>query len=166
MSSAFSFQWHLCDVFKVTYLISFDTIHYHLDSSLAHYFHRASLSTLNWNNIRGILNACLYFCSFWMHDKCGFIQIFILFHPVMEQLSCMSWRFFFFFFVENPIFYLCFNWLFFSFLKSWIVRDFQCRYEWGHFRGQRVCAFRALFQQKAQIQLCNFQSNYCWVCII
>lgn len=26
MSSALSFQWHLCDVFKVTYLISFDTI--------------------------------------------------------------------------------------------------------------------------------------------
>lgn len=60
MSSAFSFRWHLCDVFKVTYLISFDTIHYHLDSSLAHYLHRASSPTLKRNNKRGFLSlACI-----------------------------------------------------------------------------------------------------------
>ena len=94
MSSALSFQWHLCDVFKVTYLISFDTIDYHL-----HYLHSASLPTVfkqekkkNKRDFFFFPSLILHFvAAFQTHDSRGFILIFILFvHPVSAQLSCMS----------------------------------------------------------------------------
>lgn len=152
MSSAFSFQGHLCDVFKVTYLISFDTIHYHLDSSLAHYLHRAPSPTLKRNNKRGFLSLA---CISQLLNACIGADLFTFFSFSSTYGTTLPHvlviYFILFFSRDNYIFYILLWLILFSFfflqLKkslTWIVHDFQRRYEFGHF----PCARRSFSTRK------------------
>ena len=129
MSSALSFQWHLCDVFKVTYLISFDTIDYHL-----HYLHSASLPTVfkqekKKNKRDFFFLPIAYFAFCCCFSNAWFTWIYSDFHPFCSSSQCAAVLHVVLIIISSPsadynrfhlyvLFFL--NWLFFfSSGKSW-----------------------------------------------
>lgn len=137
--------------------------HYRLSPSLAHYLHRASLPSLNWKNKRGFPSlVCILLLL--THDSRGFILIFSLLVQLLSNCpACVCVCF-------SPtdnrrLSLICFNWLF-SLGNLDVSRAWASRLGWMDFHPPRFRALCALFHQKVLMQLRNFQSNYCWVCII
>lgn len=90
MSSALSFQWHLCDVFKVTYLISFHTIHYHLHLLTICTQHPSLLYSSPTHNAFLLLTLAPFgFCCVYMHDYCRFVLILTLFYSITAVLHVL-----------------------------------------------------------------------------
>ena len=151
MSSALSFQWHLCDVFKVTYLISFDTIDYHL-----HYLHSASLPTVfkqekKKNKRDFFFLPIAYFAFCCCFSNAWFTWIYSDFHPFCSSSQCAAVLHVVLIIISSPsadynrfhLYVLFFKIDFFFFLQENL--DMR-RSQFGWMRGfHPLCVLRSVF---------------------
>ena len=148
MSSALSFQWHLCDVFKVTYLISFDTIDYHL-----HYLHSASLPTVfkqekKKNKRDFFFLPIAYFAFCCCFSNAWFTWIYSDFHPFCSSSQCAAVLHVVLIIISSPsadynrfhLYVLFFLFYFFFFFRKILTCVAHRSDEWGVFILCASCA--------------------------